>query len=39
VTALKHADGKHGACRPLVGTYLTKNVMKGESGDNFTSVA
>jgi len=36
VTALGHA-GKHGACRGLTGTYLTKNVMKGESGDSFTS--
>jgi ketosteroid isomerase-like protein len=37
VTALKHAGSKHGACKGLTGTYLTKNVMKGESGDSFTS--
>ena len=37
VTALKHAGGKHGACKGLAGTYLTKNVMKGQSGDAFTS--
>ncbi len=26
-----------GACHDLVGTYLTKNFAKGESGENFTS--
>lgn len=29
VTALRHGDGKRGACRHLAGTYLTKNVAKG----------
>jgi hypothetical protein len=29
VTALRHGDGKRGACRRLAGTYLTKNVAKG----------
>jgi hypothetical protein len=26
-----------GACHDLVGTYLTKNYAKGDSGGNFTS--
>ncbi|HEX2447027.1 MAG TPA: DUF4440 domain-containing protein [Methyloceanibacter sp.] len=29
VTPLRHGHGKRGACRRLVGTYLTKNVAKG----------
>jgi ketosteroid isomerase-like protein len=36
VTAMRHA-GKHGACRGVAGTYLTKNVMKDGSADGFTS--
>jgi hypothetical protein len=31
------AAAEAGACHDLVGTYLTKNFAKGESGDNFTS--
>lgn len=31
-TALRHGDGKRGACRRLAGTYLTKNVAKGAGG-------
>ena len=36
VTAMRHA-GKHGACKGLVGTYLTKNTMKDGSAGGFTS--
>lgn len=36
VTAMRHA-GKHGACKGVAGTYLTKNVMKDGSAGGFTS--
>jgi ketosteroid isomerase-like protein len=36
VTAMRHG-GRHGACRGVAGTYLTRNVMKGGSADSFTS--
>lgn len=35
--AIELAGAQAGACHDLVGTYLTKNYAKGESGGNFTS--
>jgi ketosteroid isomerase-like protein len=37
VTSLRHAGHKLGACKGLVGTYLTKNMPNGASADSFTS--
>lgn len=37
VTALRPSGGKHGACRHLAGTYLTKNVAKGAAGGSIIS--
>jgi hypothetical protein len=36
-SAAGHALAEAGACHGLVGTYLTKNLSKGASGDDFTS--
>jgi hypothetical protein len=35
--SINEAVAESGACHDLVGTYLTKNFAKGESGANFTS--
>jgi hypothetical protein len=35
--AIELAGAQAGACHDLVGTYLTKNYAKGESGGNFAS--
>lgn len=37
VTALKSGGVKHGACRHLAGTYLTRNVARAASGEAVTS--
>ena len=37
VSASRYAAAEAGACHDLVGTYLTKNYAKGESGEHFTS--